>query len=88
MNIIFEINMFKPTLKDGWQNCDCMSFSSVLQLHQNDERVAVKACMQWNDFRLQQESNPGLVDQQVGAYLNVHRYNSKLWVQLFKALLP
>ena len=33
---------------DGWINCDFTSFPTVFQSYQDDGRVIVKGCVQWN----------------------------------------
>ena len=32
----------------GWMTCDFTSFSTVLQSYQDDERLVMKSCAQWN----------------------------------------
>ena len=60
----FERLIF-PFLKDGW-TCNFTSFqSTVFQSYQDDGRVIMKGCVQWNpvydwkDLRLRRGSNPG-----------------------------
>ena len=36
------------TLVDGWVTCDFTSFSIVFQSYQDDERLIMKGCVQWN----------------------------------------
>ena len=33
---------------DGWMTCDFMSFSTVFQSYQDDGRLIMKDCVQWN----------------------------------------
>ena len=33
---------------DGWITCDFTSFSTVFQSYQDDERLIIKGCVQWN----------------------------------------
>ena len=33
---------------DGWLTCDFMSFSTVFQSYEDDERLIMKGCVQWN----------------------------------------
>ena len=33
---------------DGWMTCNFMSFSTVFQSYQDDERLIMKGCVQWN----------------------------------------
>ena len=33
---------------DGWMTCDFTSFSTVFQSYQDDERLIMKGCVQWN----------------------------------------
>ena len=33
---------------DGWMTCDFMSFSTVFQSYQDDGRMIMKGCVQWN----------------------------------------
>ena len=33
---------------DGWKICDITSFSTVFQSYQDDERLILKGCVQWN----------------------------------------
>ena len=33
---------------DGWMNCDFTSFLTVLQSYQDDGRLIMKGCVQWN----------------------------------------
>ena len=33
---------------DGWMNCDFTSFSAVFPLYQDDVRMIMKGCAQWN----------------------------------------
>ena len=33
---------------DGWRTCDFTSFSTVFQSYQDDERLTLKGCVQWN----------------------------------------
>ena len=33
---------------DGWMTCDFTSFSTVFQSNQNDERLIMEGCVQWN----------------------------------------
>ena len=33
---------------DGWMICDFTSFSTVLQSYQDDGRMIMKGCVQWN----------------------------------------
>ena len=35
-------------LMDGWMNCNFTSFSTVFQSYQDDERLIMKGCVQWN----------------------------------------
>ena len=33
---------------DGWMTYDFMSFSTAFQSYQDDERMIMKGCVQWN----------------------------------------
>ena len=33
---------------DGWMTCDFTSFSTVFRSYQDDERLIMKGCVQWN----------------------------------------
>ena len=33
---------------DGWMTCDFTSFSTVFQSYQDDGRLIMKGCVQWN----------------------------------------
>ena len=47
----FEICAFSKWfsgLMDGWMTCDVMSFSTVFQSYQDNERLIMKGCVQWN----------------------------------------
>ena len=33
---------------DGWMICDFTSLSTVFKLYQDDGRMIMKACVQWN----------------------------------------
>ena len=33
---------------DGWMTCDFTSFSTVFQSYQDDGRLKMKGCVQWN----------------------------------------
>ena len=33
---------------DGWMTCDFTSFSTVFQSYQDDGRMIMKGCVQWN----------------------------------------
>ena len=33
---------------DGWITCDFTSFSTVFQSYQDDGRMIIKGCVQWN----------------------------------------
>ena len=33
---------------DGWMICNFTSFLTVFQLYQDDERLIMKGCVQWN----------------------------------------
>ena len=33
---------------DGWMTCDFTSFSTVFQSYQDDVRMIMKGCVQWN----------------------------------------
>ena len=37
-----------PYLLDGWTTCDCTSFLTVFQSYQDDVRMIMKGCVQWN----------------------------------------
>ena len=53
-----------PGWMDGWMTCDFKSFSTVFQSYQDDGKMIMKGCVQWNpvygrkDFRLEQGSRP------------------------------
>ena len=38
----------KYLFKNGWMTCDFTSFSTVFQLYQDDGRMIMKGCVQWN----------------------------------------
>ena len=42
----------KTTVLDGWLTCDFASFSTVFQSYQDDERLIMKGCVQWNPILL------------------------------------
>ena len=52
-----------------WMTCDFTSFSTVFQLYQDNDRMIMTGCVQWNlvygwkDSRLERGSNPGPLDQ-------------------------
>ena len=52
-------------LMDGWMICDFTSFSTVLQSYQDDGRMIMKGCVQWNPVYccLQRELNQVLLGQ-------------------------
>ena len=35
---------------DGWMTCDFTSFSTVFQSYQDDGRLIMKGCVQWNSI--------------------------------------
>ena len=35
---------------DGWITCDFTSFSTVFQIYQDDGRLIIKGCVQWNVY--------------------------------------
>ena len=41
---------------DGWMDCNFASFSTVFQPYQDDGRMIVKGCMQWNPFTVEKVS--------------------------------
>ena len=53
---------------DGWMTFNFTSFSTAFQLYQNDRKVKMKGCVQWNpvyerkNFRFR-ESNSGLLER-------------------------
>ena len=58
---------------NGVMACNFTSFSTVFQSYQDDVRVMMKGCVQWNlvygwkVFRLKRGLNPGLLDQSASA---------------------
>ena len=38
----------KSCLMDGWMTCDFTSFITVFQSYQDDVRIVMKGCVQWN----------------------------------------
>ena len=56
-------------------NTDFTSYSTVFQSYQDDGKVIIKVCVQWNpvyawkDFRLQRGSNPWPLDHAEGRRL-------------------
>ena len=40
------MHYFQPM--NGWMTSNFMSFSTVFQSYQDDERLIMKGCMQWN----------------------------------------
>ena len=67
----FLSNSYKAASQrmDAWVTCDFTSFSTVFQSYQDDGRMIMKGCVQWNpvydrkDLRLRRGSNPGPLDQ-------------------------
>ena len=45
---ISDIIKFCASNDDGWMICDFTSFSTVLQSYQDDGRMIMKGCVQWN----------------------------------------
>ena len=43
-----ECNRVNSVQMDGWMTCDFTSFSRVFQSYQDDERLLMKGCVQWN----------------------------------------
>ena len=44
------------TLEDGWLICDFTFFSTVFQSDQDDGRMKMKGCVQWNPFMVEKIS--------------------------------
>ena len=38
----------RPLKMDGWMTCDFTSFSTVFQSYQDDGKLILKGCVQWN----------------------------------------
>ena len=38
---------------DGWMTCDFTSFSTVFQSYQDDGRLIMKGCVQWNSIMVE-----------------------------------
>ena len=49
-NILLSVQTEKLSNKemDGWMICDFLSFSTVFQSYQDDERLIMKGCVQWS----------------------------------------
>ena len=45
---VFTRNHHLKNKLDGWMTCDFTSFSTVFQSYQDDERLIMKGCVQWN----------------------------------------
>ena len=41
---------------DGRMDCDFISFTTVFQSYQDDERLIMKGCKQWNPFTVEKIS--------------------------------
>ena len=41
---------------DGWIICDFTAISTVFQSYQEDERIIMKGCVQWNPFTVEKTS--------------------------------
>ena len=54
LTILYPTWTIRPTMlqliKDGWMTCDFTSFSTVFQLYQDDRRLIMKSCVQWNSI--------------------------------------
>ena len=51
-----RVKKHSPAEYDGWMTCDFASFSTVFQSYQDDERLIMKDCVQWNPFTLEKIS--------------------------------
>ena len=48
-SLIYRFSLLSPSLwETGWVTCDFTSFSTVFQSYQNDRRMIMKGCVQWN----------------------------------------
>ena len=45
-----ELSMLPLIWMDGWMTCDFTSFSTVFQSYQDDGRLIMKGCVQWNSI--------------------------------------
>ena len=45
---IYLIMVFAVISNDGWMTCDFTSFSTVFQSYQDNGRMIMKDCVQWN----------------------------------------
>ena len=67
--LVFNILFNSVSVIDGWMTCDFTSFSTVFQSYQDDGRMIMKGCVQWNpvynskDPRLRRGSNSRPLDQ-------------------------
>ena len=46
-SFIYQLQPFNVSM-DGWLTCDVTSFSTAFQSYQDDERLIMKGCVQWN----------------------------------------
>ena len=51
-----DFDWFYKKINDGWMNCHFKSFSTVFQSYQDDGRMIMKGCVQWNRLRLKRSS--------------------------------
>ena len=59
MICILRLTDFILKMMNGWMICDFMSFLIVLQSYQDDGRVIMKGCVQWNPFTVEKISPQG-----------------------------
>ena len=46
---MYVLHNIENKKKNGWMdNCDFTAFSTVFQSYQDDERLIIKSCVQWN----------------------------------------
>ena len=47
-NVIWKIIPVTPSILDEWMTCNFTSFSTVFQSCQDDGRLIMKGCVEWN----------------------------------------
>ena len=46
--VVWDQGLFSFRMMDGWMTCDFTSFSTVFQLYQDDDKMTMNGCAQWN----------------------------------------